>query len=400
MVKRKLFGGSNVETGDLDFRYLTLRQGKKKTRRYWSRPGHKLVRLIDTPGWAAQITNLNQLADARDKKGVVIDGTVKWAINKYRATERYKELSKSTSAIYNRWLGEIESTFGDLHCRDITRRVVGEWVDANDTSVSTKRHMAATMSNVMKQAIKANFIQSNPAEDLEIGAQAPRDSVWTADQRWTWLRAARRHRHNWTMRVYFHLLYFTAQRRIDALGMTWDQYSEELVTIREELPDGTIATRQVVEGLIEAVTQEKTRKVVDIPVHKHMRWVLAAVRRRWPENEFMVPGAKGRPFYENTMTKMFSEVSSNAGLGDDDLLGRDLRRTAMVVLGRLGMPEAAIASLSGHSIEGTRRILETYMPRDTTMARNAIRHWERAGGNAVIRKTGRKKSNGSKIRAV
>jgi hypothetical protein len=47
---------------------------------------------------------------------------------------------------------------------------------------------------------------------------------------------------------------------------------------------------------------------------------------------------------------------------------RDLRRSGMCWLRELGVPIAMIASISGHSIEETQKILDTYMPRDTRSA--------------------------------
>jgi hypothetical protein len=47
---------------------------------------------------------------------------------------------------------------------------------------------------------------------------------------------------------------------------------------------------------------------------------------------------------------------------------RDLRRSGMCWLRELGVPVAMIASISGHSIEETQKILDTYMPRDTRSA--------------------------------
>jgi hypothetical protein len=47
---------------------------------------------------------------------------------------------------------------------------------------------------------------------------------------------------------------------------------------------------------------------------------------------------------------------------------RDLRRSGMCWLRELGVPVAMIASISGHSIDETQKILDTYMPRDTRSA--------------------------------
>ena len=55
----------------------------------------------------------------------------------------------------------------------------------------------------------------------------------------------------------------------------------------------------------------------------------------------------------------------------------DLRRTAVVWLAGEGTPEAQIAAVTGHQIESTRRILETYLPRTGPMASAAIENLAR-----------------------
>lgn len=50
----------------------------------------------------------------------------------------------------------------------------------------------------------------------------------------------------------------------------------------------------------------------------------------------------------------------------------DLRRTLVVWLGEEGATETQIAAVTGHQIETRRAILETYLPRNETMAAAAI----------------------------
>jgi hypothetical protein len=68
---------------------------------------------------------------------------------------------------------------------------------------------------------------------------------------------------------------------------------------------------------------------------------------------------------------------------DWSLLHRDLRRTGMLELALCGVPEAQIASLSGHSIEQTRRILDTYLPRRGELALAAVERWEANEGKVL-----------------
>lgn len=64
--------------------------------------------------------------------------------------------------------------------------------------------------------------------------------------------------------------------------------------------------------------------------------------------------------------------------GLEDLQARDLRRTACVRMAEAGAIGKQIASVTGHSIETTRQILETYIPTTVEMARGAIEKLESA----------------------
>ena len=55
-----------------------------------------------------------------------------------------------------------------------------------------------------------------------------------------------------------------------------------------------------------------------------------------------------------------------------DVEFRDLRRTGMCLYAELGVPVEMIAAISGHDIDRTRKILKTYMPRNSRMAAAAV----------------------------
>ncbi len=81
------------------------------------------------------------------------------------------------------------------------------------------------------------------------------------------------------------------------------------------------------------------------------------------------------PASSDLARKLFNEARSDAGL--DHLQARDLRRTACVRLAEAGCTPIEIAAISGHSIESTTRILETYVPRTEAMGRAGMDRWER-----------------------
>ena len=78
----------------------------------------------------------------------------------------------------------------------------------------------------------------------------------------------------------------------------------------------------------------------------------------------------------NYLRHEWREVTLAAGL--DGLQFRDLRRTGMVRMAEAGATAVQISAISGHSIEATMRILETYIPRNAAMAAAAVKLQERA----------------------
>ncbi len=78
----------------------------------------------------------------------------------------------------------------------------------------------------------------------------------------------------------------------------------------------------------------------------------------------------GRPYKEYNFSHVFRRIALAAGI--EGLLFMDLRRTAVVWLAGAPCTVPEIAVITGHQIEHTARILQTYCPLNSTMARNAI----------------------------
>ncbi|MFB3101654.1 MAG: hypothetical protein ACE1ZV_00165, partial [Alphaproteobacteria bacterium] len=68
-------------------------------------------------------------------------------------------------------------------------------------------------------------------------------------------------------------------------------------------------------------------------------------------------------------------IRAVAGL--DHLQARDLRRTAVVMLAEAGATIPEISAVTGHSINRTQQIIDTYFVRTKPMAQSAISKWER-----------------------
>jgi len=86
---------------------------------------------------------------------------------------------------------------------------------------------------------------------------------------------------------------------------------------------------------------------------------------------------RGRAWGEDHFRHLFAELRKLAEL-PRDFQYRDLRRSAVIRLARAGCTIPEIVSITGHSLKTVHTILSTYMPPDSTVARNAIRKLDRA----------------------
>lgn len=344
-MKRKL----SRPSADLpDLRYVTERKNRSgKIRRYWIRKG-KIVRLPEGRDWVIKADQLNRAGDK--ESAYVLDGTIAWAIKEYRASDAYKVLSKSSLKIYERWLKQFESEWGSLPCKDISRKVVKAFSQSLQHKKPTRVQAVAVLQNVLGVAFDEGYIEVNPASRLKLTKNPPRQQIWSGEDIQKWMTIARGDQREVAVKRYLWLLLYTGQRPVDCVTMTKSRYNGD--TIR--------------------VVQQKTKKLVLIPCHRELRAELAT--DPFPNSLYLIAQPNGKPYGRAHLSDVFGEIRTKAGL--DRLQARDLRRTAVVRLAEAGCTVPEISAITGHSIDDTTRILETYLPRTLPMARNAIKKWE------------------------
>jgi hypothetical protein len=184
---------------------------------------------------------------------------------------------------------------------------------------------------------------TDEAAGLRLRTSKPRDRIWSDDEVARWLAAAATEDPH--MATAFQLLRFTAQRPGDVLRMAWPHYSGSAIRVR----------------------QQKTGALLDVPVHPELAAHLDRVLRH--RACLTIVAYRGRPVPYLRFNERFRRVAKAAGI---DAQARDLRRTAMLRMAEAGATVPQIASVSGHSIDATARILETYLPRNRALAETAI----------------------------
>ncbi len=119
--------------------------------------------------------------------------------------------------------------------------------------------------------------------------------------------------------------------------------------------------------------QRKTGALIAVPVTAELRRALDLAPRT--ATTIVAAETTRRPYTERHFQATFRRIADVAGL-PRDLEYRDLRRTAVVRLAEAGCSVPEIAAISGHELKRTLQILETYLPRNATMAQHAIARLE------------------------
>jgi integrase len=221
----------------------------------------------------------------------------------------------------------------------------GAVVDFIETYVKAfqRRQAAAVLKNLFGVARYYGIVVTDEAAGLRLKTTRPRDRIWSDDEVARWLAAAACEDPHMT--TAFLLLQYSAQRPSDVLKMTWPQYSGSAIRLR----------------------QEKTGALLDVPTHPVLRDHLDGLTRS--PSSLTIISYRGRPVKYLRFNERFRRIAERAGV---DAQARDLRRTAMLRMAEAGATVPQVASVSGHSIEATQHILETYLPRNRDLAEIAI----------------------------
>jgi integrase len=331
-------------------RYVSRRRNRNgKLRWYWRRKGFPLVRLPDDRVRRfAMAEKLNEQADRAAVIDTTEEGSVGWLIQRYQESDGFVDLAPKSKAIYQRWLREMQSMWGTMPPKVLTRRVVVTFVESVE-SRSSKQHAAAVLQAVLGLAQYYGLVEQNNATRLRISKPKPRKARWE----WADIDAFLDACDNPAVGLAFRLMLYTAQRPIDVCKMRWSDFDGKKIRVR----------------------QQKTGALVEVPCHRDLRTALEQAKAE-TMSIYIVSLEDGRPIQRDWLTKQTKRISKASDL--EHLQARDLRRTAIVLMGEAGATEVQIAAVSGHNIETTRQILETYLPRTAKMADAAIAKWEQS----------------------
>ncbi len=249
--------------------------------------------------------------------------------------------------------------------------------------------LLSVLKGLMKFALDKDMIDANPMADIEIPEPPARQQIIPAGARQAIAAVAVENKRA-SIALGISLGFNLMQREGDLLKLGAADFRELLP---HEVPAEARANLLGRDGTVKGFTlrQHKTKVWIAVPIIGELRdevdAAIAASRtdKVKPFNPPIIVdedsgGAYPAWKFQRLFRKFVTIASERAAeAGDIDLANeladiefRDLRRTGMVHMFELGVPDHFIAAVSGHTLERTKKILEVYGPRNTRMAASGV----------------------------
>lgn len=314
-----------------------------------------------------------------------------------RKPDGSRRIGKATAKNYETSLKRLEQWAGKHQLAHITRKRVRV---LRDSMLKTIGHDPAHKTLKLGRQLFAFAIDEdivpqgqNPFEKFGLAAPPPRDVVWSPMAREAMIASAHATGRP-SLALAIQLGFAIGQREADILQLTPQQFvaipehkmqPEDYRTLSGMAPDGTPR------GI--RIRQNKTRAWIEVPVTGEVRAAVeASIARALDAGILAVilddtrtplgpyAGEAGQTRFQRDFAALRTHAAAEARKRADEALAaeieaiefRDLRRTCVVYLGELGLDAHLIAAITGHDIDETQRILNTYMPPTTGRAARAI----------------------------
>jgi hypothetical protein len=351
----------------------TLADGSKRTYYYDRRTGQALGTDRDAA--------MARAAEGPFTSGLVA-GTMAALIAAYKSSPKYLTKAPGTRELYDRYLEQIRTEFGDLRASGFRPNFVTK-IQQRHAAHPRKANLLIVMLRIlMGMAVKDGLIASNPCTRPDMLPTRPRTQLWSCDDEKDFLAVAPADLH-----LGFMLMLYTTQRLSDVLAMTKGQVYEQdgrlMIELRQQKTDTLIAVpvHRDLEALLRKRLADPAGGLLLVPSPTGLRWLRRNFSRKWDLAMRRMALRRARALFRGG----WSKDKVRASLAADHRQRRDLRRTGIVRMAEVGVTTPQIAAISGHKIDFCQRIIDTYLPRRTEVAIAAIEAWERGEAAAAPR---------------
>jgi integrase len=279
-----------------------------------------------------------------------LPGSVGSVVGKYLKSNQHAALADGTRKAYRRALEAIRGNIGHrvlvrLDCDDIDFYCTQIANEKGAASADLHRHLISTLwkfSKGLRECRRKGRSNPTTSANKHYKVKSPH-KPWPVSVQRTFLQAA-----NPTLKLAFHLLLYTGQRRADVVAMKWCDFDGKKIHI----------------------AQQKTAETVSIHLHRRLRELLQATPRI---GEHVLTNRWGKPCTPGALTTAVKRTLKEICAPNYTLHG--LRKSAAVTLAELGCSELEIMAVLGHK---TSKMALHYC-REANKAKlneRAIRAWE------------------------
>lgn len=334
------------------------------------------------------------------------EGSFGWLVSQYLASPKFAKKKPNTQREYRRYVEQLRARWEHMHVEHVSRsNVAALLIEKRERPYEANAAIRVLRLLYSWGRQQLGLTCPNPAEATELHQTEARTAIWGENQINRFLASAPPE-----LALAMSLLLYTVQRPSDVLLMTAGRVEER---------DGRLWL---------LLRQQKTEELVAVPCHRKLepalRARLQAIRASEatrveggapePASTLLVPSRSGRTWRYRAFASLWDRTlrrcnlrlarellrqhplpsrqrptarqAAKQAVRDQLLLGlqrRDLRRTGMVQLAMAGATIPQIAALSGHSIEHTTRVIETYLPRRAEVALAGVEAWETSERKAL-----------------
>lgn len=290
----------------------------------------------------------------------------------YFKDRRFLRLADKTKKDYTKTLENVvdkllyktqKAPLGTILVKDINRPFIKALYEKLLEN-GAKRSAQLTINAISQLIITAKdygyFEGENPCLKLVMERNKPRNQIWTKEEVELFCDIANQRGYN-GLALAVLIAYYTAQRETDIVKLKWKDFDSDLNVWK--------------------LNQSKTGARIELPISK-MPILQQALKQTKRINEYVVNSADGMPYCgRELIPEQCKKIINLAGIRQE-LVFRDLRRTAILRLDEAGCTPSEIASISGHSRTSIIQMLETYAPKTGRKAENAINKLNEYEGRA------------------
>jgi len=275
-------------------------------------------------------------------------------VRAWQRSSRWNDITLKTREGYGYSIDKILAWSAVMNHPDpttLTQAAIEKFLAKFNDRPTTKRQTLKALRLVMEQAVAMGWRLDNPAKGISVKVPRTKATIWEQKDVDLYVSTAR-------------------TQGMDSIALIilleWE-LGQRLTDVRAFRPGAEYDS----EAGVFSFRQSKTDEPVTIHISDTLRDLLQVSVDK--DQMFLFRNERtGKAYTENRLSQTFRWVRTAAvKAGARPLVLRQLRHSCVVQLARVGCTIPEIASITGHSLGSVTTILSTYLPRDSTVARNA-----------------------------